>query len=245
MALYQLKLAYDGTDFLGFQRQRKGRTVQSELENALKNLGWKEKSIQAAGRTDTGVHAIGQVIAFALDWRHSDLNLQNALNAILPMDMAVKSVRKATGEFHPRFDALSRKYRYSIYCDSIRDPLLDRFAWQVHPKVKLGLLEDAAKQMIGTHDFKCFGRPPKEESGTIRTIISAEWKRGKIFFQFDVSANAFLYHMVRRMVFLQVKVGQGVISAVELLEAVEGRSNLIPGIAPARGLVLVEVKYAR
>src|SRR5512142_2531393 len=112
MARYQLTLAYDGTDFFGSQRQAKRRTVQGELEKVLCKLGWTGRSILLSGRTDTGVHATGQVAAFDLDWSHSDEELVRALNATLPADLAVHQARTVDAKFHPRFDASSRRYRY-------------------------------------------------------------------------------------------------------------------------------------
>ena len=123
MARYQIILAYDGTGFLGSQRQAGSRTAQSELEKALRKLGWHGQTVYLAGRTDTGTHASGQVAAFDLDWLHDLKELQDALNAHLPRDMAVWAVQTAADDFHPRFDASSRCYRYRLFCASVRDPL--------------------------------------------------------------------------------------------------------------------------
>jgi tRNA pseudouridine38-40 synthase len=243
MALYQLKIAYDGTNFLGFQKQRKGRTVQADFENALHRLDWKGKSITTAGRTDTGVHASGQVIAFQMDWEHSIGELQKALNANLPKDLAVMGIRLVPDDFHPRFSALTRKYIYRIYCQELRDPLRDRFTWRVWPEVDFNRLKEAAEVLVGEHDFVAFGKPPRDEAGTIRRVFSAEWKKDENEYKFKVKANAFLYHMVRRMVFLQIRVGQGLMELKELHSAVAGYRNIKPGIAPACGLELAEVEY--
>jgi tRNA pseudouridine38-40 synthase len=242
-ALYQLKIAYDGTNFLGFQKQRKGRTVQAEIENSLRCLGWIEKSITAAGRTDAGVHASGQVIALKIAWEHPLKELQKALNANLPNDVAVISIHGVPEGFHPRFSALSRKYIYRIYCKDQRNPLVDRFAWQVWPVVDLKKIEKAAEVVIGKHDFVAFGKPSRDEAGTIREVFTAEWKNERNEFRFEVKANAFLYHMVRRMVFLQVRVGQGLMDITDLQKTVVGVRNIKPGIAPACGLELAEVEY--
>jgi tRNA U38,U39,U40 pseudouridine synthase TruA len=135
MARYQIILAYDGTDFLGSQRQVHARTIQGELEKALTKLGWQGRTVLLAGRTDTGVHASGQVAAFDLDWGHGLDDLTSALNANLPGDMAVRQAREAPQDFQPRFDATSRLYRYRLFCESARDPLRERYAWRVWPKV--------------------------------------------------------------------------------------------------------------
>lgn len=243
MALYKLKIAYDGTNFLGFQKQRKGRTVQAEIENALHRLDWKGKGITAAGRTDAGVHASGQVIAFRLLWEHSLSELQNALNTNLPNDVSVMCIKGVSDDFHPRFSALSRKYVYRISCQEQRDPLKNRYAWRVWPEVEFDKLNAAAAILVGEHDFVAFGRPPKDDAGTIRRVSMAEWINDKNEFRFEVKANAYLYHMVRRMVFLQVRVGQGLMDMRELHLAVAGDRNIKPGIAPACGLELAEVEY--
>ncbi len=134
MAHYKLILAYDGTRFLGYQRQGERRTVQAELESALKNVGWQGRAVLSAGRTDTGVHATGQVAAFHLDWQHSMAELLRAINANLPEDVSAREISEAPEEFHPRFDAKARTYRYRIFVDEIRNPLreylcLANLAW--------------------------------------------------------------------------------------------------------------------
>lgn len=243
MALYQLKIAYDGTDYLGFQKQGKGRTVQAELETALRKLAWKGRAIQAAGRTDTGVHASGQMISFELDVSYQEEKLIKAMNAYLPQDIVALEIHAAPEGFHPRFSARSRKYVYRLYCQEQRDPFKDRFAWQVWPMVDYLSLRNAAKKLEGEHDFRAFGKPPREESGTIRKIFDAKWIKDGKDFRFEVNGNAFLYHMVRRLVFLQVQVAQGRIAMEEYESAITGNKGVKPGIAPARGLDLSKIEY--
>jgi tRNA pseudouridine38-40 synthase len=243
MARYQIILAYDGTDFKGFQRQAKARTVQSEIESALSQLGWHDRAILFAGRTDTGVHGEGQVIAFDLEWNHSAEELGRALNAYLPDDVAARSVREAAPTFHPRFDAKGRTYHYRIYCGPDRDPLRERFAWRVWPDVDLALLQQAARLLTGIHDFAAFGTPPRPQGSTVREVFRASWEPQAGGLLFEVSANAFLYHMVRRCVHLQVQVGQGRLELEYLAQAVQAARPQPPGLAPAHGLVLKEVWY--
>jgi len=243
MARYQLKIAYDGSDFFGFQRQGKTRTVQLEFENALRAIGWDGQTIFAAGRTDTGVHALGQVIAFDFEWNHTPEALKNALNANLPEDIAVHAVKVANEFFHPRFQAISRCYHYRIYCESDRDPLRDRFAWRVWPPVSIQNLQNVAQLFIGTYDFAAFGLPPKKGGNTIRTIFESNWLTNQGDLIYQVSANAFLYHMVRKLVFLQVKIAQGIGSIDQLNEGLLYQVDQIPGLAVPNGLELVEVQY--
>jgi len=251
MARYQLTLAYDGTDFFGSQRQAKRRTVQGELEKALCKLGWTGRSVLLAGRTDTGVHATGQVGAFDLAWSHSDEDLIRALNAALPADMAVHQARMASATFHPRFDALSRRYRYRLFCQPLRHPLRERFAWRIWTSISGAALADAAQLFLGTHDFSAFGSPTTPRGGTVRTVMKAEWSQTEEdgTWHFEVQADAFLYRMVRRLVFVQVAVAQGKASAEAIARSLEkqlpsGTENLPAGLAPAHGLTLVEVAYA-
>ena len=253
MARYKLTLAYDGSEFAGSQRQApaKTRTVQGELEKALQKLGWTGRSVIISGRTDTGVHATGQIASADLNWSHSESALVRALNSALPGDVAVWSAEVVDDKFHPRFDATSRHYCYSLFCHSLRDPIRERYAWRVQPAVDPDLLAKAAKLLIGTHNFSAFGSPTAPKGTTVRTVSKAEWTQvaedGML--KFEVRADAFLYRMVRRMVLIQVAVGQGKVPAEAIARALAGqvsvktRSGLPSGLAPAHGLTLVEVVY--
>jgi tRNA pseudouridine38-40 synthase len=246
MVRYKLILAYDGTAFVGSQRQAKRRTVQGELEEALRKLGWVGRSVIMAGRTDTGVHALKQVAAFDLEWNHSLENLRDALNANLPKDIAAKNVEIADAEFHPRFDAISRCYYYRLFCRNIRDPLRERMTWRVWPTFDELTLVDVAKVFLGRHDFSAFGSPTHDESSTMRMVFISAWKKVGDEWQYETSADAFLYHMVRRLVFVQVAVAQGRCSReiVEIaLENPRHKNEIPAGLAPAHGLTLVDVMY--
>ncbi len=244
MARYKVILAYDGSGFQGSQRQTKTRTVQGELERSLRKLGWSERSVIMAGRTDTGVHATGQVAAFDFGWTHAEERLLKALNADLPPDLAITSLREARADFHPRFDATSRTYRYRLFCGVIRDPLREKFAWRVWPAIDESTLKSAAELFLGTHDFATFGSPTTPKGTTTRAVTKTEWRvapDGE--WQFEVQADAFLYRMVRRMVFVQVAAAQGKCSTEDVRRALAKHSKLPSGLAPANGLTLVEVSY--
>ena len=244
MARYKIILAYDGTGLFGSQRQATARTAQSELEKALRRLGWQEKSVLLAGRTDSGVHASGQVAAFDLQWKHEPADLVRALNSGLPPEMAVSAARIVPDDFHPRFDAASRRYRYRLYCQPARDPLRDRYSWRQWPNPEAVALTEAARLIIGKHDFAAFGTPPRPGNSCVRTVIKAEWHNLDDEWTFEIQADAFLYHMVRRLVFVQVAVGQGKFPAQVIADMLADRPGLIPaGLAPANGLTLVEVTY--
>jgi tRNA pseudouridine38-40 synthase len=244
MARYQAILAYDGSGFQGSQRQANRRTVQGEFEKALGRLNWSGRSVLLSGRTDTGVHASGQVAAFDLEWTHPIEALPNALNANLPLDLAVRSLSLAPADFHPRFDATSRKYRYRLFCDATRDPLRERFLWRVHPPVEGEALVRNANVFLGTHDFAAFGSPTSPRGTTVRTVTESGWRQmpgGE--WQYEVKADAFLYRMVRRLVFAQVSAAQGKSSPEDIKRALSKQEKLPAGIAPAHGLTLVEVTY--
>ena len=242
-AHYKIILTYNGTAFAGFQRQNNARTVQGEFESGLRKMGWQGQTILGAGRTDAGVHAKAQVVSFDLNWEHTTEDLRNALNYYLPRDMAVQIVEEVSPDFHPRYDAKKRRYCYYIFCQPVRDPLREVFAWRVWPAVDLNAMNRAAQALIGTHDFSGFGRPTSQGGSTIREVFSAEWFQDGDAYCFNISANAFLYHMVRRITYALVKVG--LLEAPETLieELINNNEALLQGLAPAEGLVLEEVSY--
>ncbi len=246
MARYQVILAYDGAGFLGFQRQAQGksRTVQATIETALRRIGWQGASILAAGRTDTGVHASGQVVAFDLDWAHGEQDLLAALNANLPPDVAARAACERRADFHPRYDALARTYRYRLLGCPLRDPLRERYAWRVWPAPELDRLQAAATELLGQHDFAAFGTPPRPGGATVRQVLQASWQAQADELVFEITANAFLFRMVRHLVGLQVNIGQGVLEVSVVRRCFESRSReLAKALAPAHGLCLVQVSY--
>ncbi len=218
--------------------------MQGELERALTKLGWQGKSVLLAGRTDSGVHASGQVATFDHEWNHPLEELVSALNANLPSDIAVSVVKIVPNGFHPRFDATSRRYCYRIFCQRSRDPLRERYAWRVWPALNEDALHNTARFFLGKHDFAAFGSPPRPESSTVRTVMKSEWRLQGDEWTYEVQADGFLYRMVRKLVHVQVAVGQGRAAAQVIADALEGTPRGIPGgLAPANGLTLVEVTY--
>lgn len=244
MARYKVILAYDGSGFSGSQRQANSRTVQGELEKALRTMGWTERTILMSGRTDTGVHASGQVAAFDLEWRHSPERLMGALNKALPNDLVIRGMMPAAPGFHPRFDAVSREYRYRVFIDPLRDPLRETSMWRVWPAAETDALNQAAGIFLGTHDFAAFGSRTSPMGTTVRTVTRSEWRcltEGEL--QYSVTADAFLYRMVRRLVYVQTAAAQGRCSVEQIRQALKGQGILPAGLAPAHGLTLVEVAY--
>jgi len=245
MEHYKLIVAYDGTNYCGFQRQKGFCTIQAEIESALRMIGWKEESIQAAGRTDAGVHASGQVVAFFLEWNHSLETLKAALNSYLPSDIAVQSVEEVTDDFHPRYDAVSREYQYAITLSNTRQPLKERFMWRVDSKLDWQIMEKTAQFFLGAHDFSDFGKKTKKEANPMRRILISKWEqRTESDHIYTICADAFLYHMVRRLVYVMVLAGQGKITMDVIGHAFDGkRLRILPGVAPAHGLTLTKVCY--
>ncbi len=251
MSRFRATLAYDGTAYIGFQRQTNPRTIQGTLERAIQRVTKQAVTVIGAGRTDTGVHAIGQVITFGVVWKHSDDILLKAINAALPNDIALQNLTRLTGDastFNPRFDAVKRLYRYTLYESRQRQPLLTRFAWQVYPSLNDGAMRQASALLIGTHDFGAFGKPPKGGDNTVRTVYRSEWipqpETFGVRWEYVVEANGFLQHMVRRIVGMVVDVGRGW-TTVEQFETAFRNAKIDHAVtvAPPQGLVLEHVTY--
>lgn len=263
MQTFRATVAYDGTDYQGFQYQRERPTIQGELERALLRLTERPTRVKGAGRTDAGVHAYGQVISFQSDWRHGVAELQRALNAVLPGTIAVRDVALADARFHARFSAARRLYVYNLYVSPTRQPLLDRYALQVRETLDLARMREATERLVGTHDFAAFGQPtshPEGEAGsTVRTIERAAWVVGEgalsgwlspasgaeATLQFQIEGQGFLRGMVRRLVGTLLEVGRGQRPAEDvarLLEAKDIAQSAPP--APPCGLCLWQVTYS-
>jgi tRNA pseudouridine38-40 synthase len=244
-------VAYDGTCYGGFQRQANAPSVQEALEAALGAVSGELGHVLAAGRTDAGVHAEGQVIAFDTQWRHGLDDLERALNAVLPQDVAVRDVEEVAPGFHPRYDALSRRYRYTVYNSATRWPLARQYSLHVAGALDVAAMATAAQALVGEHDFAAFGQPTQGDV-TVRRVLEAEWRQRELAPQqgdgswliFDIEANAFLYRMVRSIVGTLLKVGQGNMGADEVAAILESRDRRRSGpAAPAHGLSLIAVKY--
>jgi len=241
---YRAVVEYDGTDYYGFQRQSTMSTVQGELERAIASISGKKAPVVGAGRTDSGVHALGQVIAFDLDWHHSLSALNRAVNANLPADIAVVTLSKAEDTFHPRYCALRRAYEFRIYNAPVRSPMQARNSWHVNRPLDLKLMNEAAATLVGIKDFATFGQPPKGPN-SIRQVYCAEWRKQDDLLIFYIEANAFLYRMVRSIVGSLKAVGERAWSVDEFVAAFEACERSRAGqTAPPHGLLLLSVIYA-
>jgi tRNA pseudouridine38-40 synthase len=241
---YRATVEYDGYGFLGFQYQAQGRTIQGELEKALERITQQRVRIVGAGRTDAGVHAVGQVIAFNVAWRHGTEQLERALNAVLPAEIAVRACEVVRADFHPRYDALWRQYRYTVLCQPVRAPLWQRYAHHVPETLDIGAMNVASRHLIGSHDFTAFGKPTQGPS-TVREVMRAEWLAEGNRLVFEIIANAFLRHMVRNAVGTLLRIGRGYLEPDEIIRLLESGDRAAAGPpAPASGLCLMKIGYA-
>ncbi len=236
---YCARVEYDGTDFAGFQVQPGARTVQGELEAALTRIsGGSRIRVVAAGRTDAGVHAKDQVIAFTDPRGRPAKELARALDALLPEDVAVRSVRRVSAGFNPRYAARYREYRYTIW-NGPRSPLRERDALGLRDPLDTAAMERAASVLVGRHDFSAFGAAHLQP---VRTVHSIRVRREGSLVTIDVAADAFLRQMVRRIVAALIEVGQGRTTEEAVAEALGSKRPAFNGAtAPAKGLCLRRV----
>jgi tRNA pseudouridine38-40 synthase len=240
---YRARVEYDGTDLAGSQAQAGARTVQGELEAALATLsGGRRVRVDAAGRTDAGVHATGQVIAFTYDGRLSATELARALDALLPRDVAIRDLVRAPAGFHPRYAARYREYRYTVW-NGPRSPLLERTAYWIRFPLDDAAMARAATALEGRHDFQAFGAADR---GTVRTVHRIRVRRTGDLVTIDVRGDSFLRGMVRRIVAALILVGRGETDEESVGVALASRRPAFDGAsAPAKGLCLRRVALGR
>jgi len=240
---YRARVEYDGTDFAGFQVQPGKRTVQGILEDALTTLSkGSVERVDGAGRTDAGVHASGQVIAFTYDGRLAAIDLERALDALLPPDVAIRDVRRAATGFHPRHAARYREYRYTVW-NGPRSPLRERTALGVRVPLDTAAMARAGSVLEGRHDFSAFGAADRNP---VRTVHSVRVRRSGSLVTIDVRADAFLRGMVRRIAAVLLEVGRGKMNEEAVREALAARVPALDGAtAPAHGLSLRRVALGR
>ncbi|MFA0751073.1 MAG: hypothetical protein SLRJCFUN_001476 [Candidatus Fervidibacter sp.] len=242
----KLVIGYDGTDFHGFQRQAGLRTVQEELERTLTKLLGHPVTVNAAGRTDAGVHAEGQVVSF---WTSNPIpthRLPMALNGLLPPDIVAKKAKEVPPNFHPRFNATSRVYRYLIDNRPTPSALLRRYAWHIPEPLNVEAMRQAARWLLGVHDFASFHASGSELGTTVREMKRLHIAHRSGIIIVTLEANAFLYHMARIIVGTLVEVGEGKRHPDEMRYILEARDRTVAGkTAPPQGLCLWQVKYGR
>jgi tRNA pseudouridine38-40 synthase len=255
--LFRITLAYDGTDFLGWQLQRPGaavgtppggataRTVQGALEEALGRLaGGARVAVSGAGRTDAGVHAVGQVAAFDLPRDIPAGELQRALNGLLPPDVRVLDAAPAPAGFHPRRSAVAKLYRYELDCGGVQLPQRRRFAGFVPLPLHEDAVHASAALYVGRRDFASLASAGGSARTTVRTVSRSAARFEGAALVYEAEADGFLRKMVRSMVGGLIAAGRGVVRPEELARALEARDRRAwPAPAPARGLTLVRVTY--
>ncbi len=242
MRRIKLVVAYDGTGYNGWQVQSSGATVQGELERAISRVLKEKVRIVGAGRTDSGVHALAQVAHFdTTSTLGCDIMLK-AFNANLPPSIVVRRVQEVAEDFHARFSAKSRVYRYFI--TEVDLPFFKRYAWFVNYPLNVELMREAASLFVGEHDFACYGKPMVPGGSTVRVVYRCDVRRRRGRVEVVVEANAFLRKMVRNMVGALVRVATGKAGIVELEESISLKKPL-RGLKPAppNGLFLWEVRY--
>lgn len=255
MRIIKLTLAYDGTDFVGWQRQADGLSVQGVVEAALAPLDERPVAVAGAGRTDAGVHARGQVASFGLEHAISPSSLVRAINARVPPTVRALSAEHAPEDFHARFSARQKTYRYALLASPIADPFTQRYAWHVADRLDVAAMVDAFRRVEGCHDFSAFQVAGSDVRDTIRTVSAAratvrslDWcgtQAGRAFvLAFDLTGDGFLRHMVRSIIGTVVEVGRGRREPASIDGLLEGapRSEAGP-TAPPQGLCLLRVTY--
>ncbi|MBQ9358806.1 MAG: tRNA pseudouridine(38-40) synthase TruA [Abditibacteriota bacterium] len=239
----RLILEYDGTRYCGFQRQPNGPTVQAELEAAIRQIVRQDVTLYAAGRTDTGVHATGQVCNFFTDTPIGAEGLFRGINSLLPSDISVRSLDFAGPDFHARFSAKGRHYRYRILNREAPSALLFRYAWHVKRPLELGAMQQACGFLTGTHDFRTFANVPCADD-TVRCVRSLSIHRENDIINIDIEADGFLRSMVRNITGLLVEIGVGQRRPEDIAGLLDARDRRCAGLcAPAKGLFFTSVDY--
>jgi tRNA pseudouridine38-40 synthase len=248
----KLVIAYDGTDFLGWQRQRRGATIQGTLERVLEKITDASVEVHGSGRTDAGVHAAGQVANFKTSCPIPTVGLLKALNNLLPQTVRIRAVTEMPASFHARYDARAKTYRYRILQALVALPFINRFAYHYPFPLDRRNMAAAAKVFEGEHDFTSFAGSeghavPREEHGdNVRRIFSSKilWRPNLELIVYEVRGSGFLHHMVRNLVGTLIEVGRGTFEPRDMLRILEARSRTKAGpTAPALGLCLVRVEY--
>jgi tRNA pseudouridine38-40 synthase len=244
----KLTIAYDGTDFAGWQIQPDAPTVQGTVASAIGRLTGEKVLPQGSGRTDAGVHALAQVATLQTESAIPVANFVVALNDILPASIRVLAVEEVAADFHPRKSAEAKSYRYRIYREAICPPFLTRYVWHYPYPLDENAMREAGSLVEGEHDFTSFAAVDaergKENTSNIRRIFSSQWRRESSELIYEVRGNGFLHHMVRNLVGTFLLVGKGTLKPADITRILSARDRSAAGAtAPASGLFLVNVEY--
>ena len=240
----KLVLAYDGTEFHGWQQQPGLRTVQGELDGAIERVTGQAPTTLASGRTDAGVHALGQVVSFHTESRLPPDVLARAFNALMPMDVRVLSAAEVPLEFHATLDAVSKRYRYQVDNRPVSDPFQRRTAWHQPRPLDVSAMRSAGRALVGRHDFRSFETEWPNRATSVRTIFDLEVRRDNEQLWIEVEADGFLYNMVRSIAGSLVLVGKGRRPPEWLGKVLQAQDRRLAGpTAPPQGLFLLWVRY--
>ncbi|MDO9528287.1 MAG: tRNA pseudouridine(38-40) synthase TruA [Syntrophales bacterium] len=236
---------YDGTGYHGWQRQRGDITIQQTIEEKVGVITQEKIKLIGSGRTDAGVHAIGQVANFKTKSKIAERNLLKGINSLLPEDVVIKSLVEVDERFHARYDAKSKVYLYQIFNSPVPSALYRNYSWVVHSPLDIDNMKTAASQLIGSHDFSSFCAANNDTSDYIRKVVNVSINQGKDgIIRFFIEANGFLRYMVRNILGTLVDVGRGKFSPAKFLDIMKAKDRNMAGItAPPQGLFLKEVKY--
>ena len=244
MRTLKLVIAYDGTKYHGFQKQKNAVTVQGVLEEALNKLCGETVRTIGSGRTDTGVHALGQVISFTTEGRIPCANLVRASRSLLPADIVIISAAEVEEGFHARISAYWKRYEYRLLFNEYDNPFQVNYAWQMREQLNLEAMELAASKLLGTHDFSAFRSTGSVDTSPVKTMYEARWEQNGNELRFIIAGDGFLYHMVRNIVWSLVQVGLGKRSVSDFeAELKAKRCDFDSEPAPAQGLYLAQVYY--
>lgn len=245
MRNFRMVLEFDGTQYKGWQRQKNGLSIQQVLEEKLAILTGEAVKVIGSGRTDAGVHALGQVAHFKTSSQIPEINLRNGLNSLLPADIAVRDLVEADPAFHARIDVRSKIYLYRICNQPTRSPLFRNYAWIIYQPLNLAAMAEAARYLKGTHDFTSFSTVHTDVISFVRTIMDIRViGDDKGFINIFIEADGFLRYMVRTIAGTLVDVGKGRLQPERIADVLEARDRNMAGMtAPPQGLFLKEVKY--
>ncbi len=246
MPNFKLTIEYDGSAYCGWQRQAEDPTVQATIEAALSRMVGSPVTLIGSGRTDAGVHALGQVANFRTETRLGADVFLKGLNRLLPDDIAIRECQLVADAFHARYDARRKRYRYRILNRALPAAIGRQYAWQVHRPLDIAAMRDAAAAVCGTRDFKSFEGAGSPRASTVRTVFRCELIAcGDDFLHLEIDGDGFLRHMVRNIAGTLVEIGLRRRPAGEMPAVIEARDRDRAGItAPARGLFLMRVDYA-
>ena len=241
----RLLIQYEGTRYQGWQKQTStDNTIQGKLETLLTRMCGEQIQIQASGRTDAGVHALGQVANFHTDSQMSVEEMLSYINQYLPEDIAVVEIAEAAPRFHSRLNATRKYYRYRIINNDIPNIFWRRYAWEMSESLDLEAMRRAAELLCGEHDFKSFTSAKKGKKSTVRRIDSIEITEKDGFVVMDFEGDGFLHHMVRILVGTLVEVGLGKRTPESMEELLEAKNRELAGpLVPSKGLMLMKVTY--